>query len=237
MTQDARPWRLVQVAVFAGVGISQFAALVINAELIPPVLIFGVIYLALGGVVWRWIERPRVALAAAAIGLLVLLANIEFFVEDLSHIDSWGSFAPSAVWLVAGLAGIAAGLISFFAPAIRGDRPFAVAAGSLSIVLVVASIGASVSAGSDAAQANDVELIAEGVEYPEVLDASAGLVGFHVANKDRVRHTFVIEGTNVSLEVPASTERRVEVELAAGEYQFMCDVPGHERMESVLTVR
>ena len=73
--------------------------------------------------------------------------------------------------------------------------------------------------------------------HEEVLAASAGLIGFHVANRDQIRHTFVIEGTNVKLEVPASKERRVEVELAAGEYRFFCDVPGHERMEGVLTVR
>ena len=84
---------------------------------------------------------------------------------------------------------------------------------------------------------NDVELFAEGIEYPEVLDASAGLIGFHVTNRDPVRHTFVIDGTNVKLEVPASKGRRVEVELAAGEYRFRCDVAGHERMEGVLTVR
>ena len=58
-----------------------------------------------------------------------------------------------------------------------------------------------------------------------------------MTNRDQIRHTFVIEGTNVRLEVPASKERRVQVELAAGEYRFLCDVVGHERMEGVLTVQ
>ena len=237
MTQKARRWRLVEAAGLASFGIMQFASIVINPEHIPFELIFGLLYLALAGVVWRWIERPRVALAAAALGLLVLLSGIPFLVEDLSHLDSWGSFAPAAVSMVVGLAGIAAGFISFFAPGMQGGRPFAVAAGALSIMLVVASVGVSVSASSDAVQVNDVELLAEGIEYPTVLDASAGLIGFHVTNRDPIRHTFVIEGTNVRLEVPASKERRVEVELAAGEYRFLCDIVGHERMEGVLTVR
>ena len=80
-------------------------------------------------------------------------------------------------------------------------------------------------------------MLAEGIEYPKVLLASEGLIGFHVTNEDPIRHTFVIDGTNVKLEVPASKQRRVEVELAAGEYRFFCDVPGHERMEGILTIR
>ena len=237
MTQEARPWRLVEAAGLASVGIMKFATIVITPAAAIFLIIDGVLFLALGGSVWRWVERPRVALAAAALGLLVLLSGIPFLVEDLSHLDSWGSFAPAAVSMVVGLAGIAAGFISFFAPGMQGGRPFAVAAGALSIMLVVASVGVSVSASSDAVQVNDVELLAEGIEYPTVLDASAGLIGFHVTNRDPIRHTFVIEGTNVRLEVPASKERRVEVELAAGEYRFLCDIVGHERMEGVLTVR
>ncbi len=237
LTQETRRWRLVEAAGLAGVGVMQFASMATNPEEIPFGLVSGVLFLALGGAVWRWIERPRVALAAAALMSLVLLSGIPYIVGDLSHLESWGSFAPAAVSLVVGLAGAAAGFISFFAPETQGSRPLAIAAGALSIVLVVASVGASVSATSDAAQLNDVQLLAEGLEYPEVLEARAGLIGFHVANRDQVRHTFVIEGTNVRLEVPASKERRVEVELAVGEYEFRCDVPGHERMEGVLTVR
>lgn len=82
-----------------------------------------------------------------------------------------------------------------------------------------------------------MEVLAESIDYPEVLTASTGLIGFHVTNKDQIRHTFVIVGTDVLLEVPASKERRVEVELTAGEYRFFCDVPGHGRMDGVLTVR
>lgn len=237
ITQGGRPWRQVEAAAFAAVGITTFATLFFNRDEIPIVLIIGGVYVALGGAVWRWIGRPRVALAAAALGLLVEGGGVPFVLEDLSHIESWGSFAPTAVRVVAALLAIAAGFISFFAPAMPGSRRVAAAAVALSVVLVVASVGASVSAGSDAALATDVAVLAEGIDYPEVLTASEGLIGFHVTNKDPIRHTFLIEGTNVKLEVPASKERRVEVELAAGDYRFYCDVPGHERMEGVLTVR
>ena len=138
--------RLVEAAGLASVGIMKFATIVFIPVAAIPLIISGVLFLALGAAVWRWIERPRVALAAAALGLLALVSGIPFIAEDLSHVDSWGSFAPAAVSIVVGLAGIAAGFISFFAPGMQGSRPFASAAGALSIVLVVASVGASVSA-------------------------------------------------------------------------------------------
>ena len=55
-------------------------------------------------------------------------------------------------------------------------------------------------------------------------------------NKDVVRHTFVIEGQDVKQEMPGSTNRRLEINLPAGRYEFKCDVPGHERMEGILEV-
>lgn len=237
MTQDERSWRLFEAAGLAGVGIALFAILAISATLIPPVLLIAVIYLALAGAVWRWIERPRVALAAAVLGLLGLLGNTPNIAADLSHINSWGSFAPNAVAVVVELAGIAAGFISFFAPSMQGRQLLMGAAGTLAIVLVVASVGASVAASSDEAQSGDVMVLAEGAEYLETLTASAGLTGFHVSNEDRIRHTFVIEGTSVAIEVPVTKARRVEVVLEPGEYPFVCDIPGHERMEGVLTVQ
>jgi plastocyanin len=234
---QARTWRLLEAAGLATVGVTLFLVMVINATVIPPVLIFGVLYLVLGYAVYRWIDRPRVALAAAVLGLLGLLGNIPFLVEDLAHIESWGSFAPSAVSVVLGLVGIAAGFISFFQPSMAGGRQLATVATALAVVLIVASVGVSVSAGSDDAEVGDVAVLAEDVEFPETLAADAGLIGFLVDNKDLVRHTFVIEDTDVKLEVPASKARRVEVDLTPGQYNFICDVPGHERMEGVLTVR
>jgi len=234
---SVRRWRLLEAVGLAGVGVSLLAVLVINVALIPPVLIFGVLYVLLGYAVYRWIERPRVALAAAVLALLGLLGNLPFIIEDVSHIDSWGSFAPSAVSVVLGLAGIAAGLISFFSPAMAGARSLAMAAAALAVVLAVGSIGISLSASNDEAQSGDVTVLASDVEFPETLEASAGSVGFFITNEDLVRHTFVIESTDVKLEVPASKDRRIEADLVAGEYKFICDVPGHERMEGTLTVR
>ena len=55
-------------------------------------------------------------------------------------------------------------------------------------------------------------------------------------NEDPIRHTFVIEELEVSLELPANTARRVDFDAASGTYRFFCDVPGHDDMVGVLTV-
>jgi azurin len=59
-----------------------------------------------------------------------------------------------------------------------------------------------------------------------------------VENKDAFYHTFVIEGHDVKLSLPASKARRVEANLKPGTYTFLCDVPGHEEvMRGTLTVQ
>lgn len=57
---------------------------------------------------------------------------------------------------------------------------------------------------------------ASGVDFPDVLNADAGLIGFHVTNEDLVHYAFVIERVDLRRELPASNERRVEVDLTSG---------------------
>ena len=70
---NARAWRMFEAIGLGAVGVTLFAVIVINLALIPPVLIFGVLYLLLGVAVWRWIDQPRVALGAAVLGLVGLI--------------------------------------------------------------------------------------------------------------------------------------------------------------------
>jgi len=80
-------------------------------------------------------------------------------------------------------------------------------------------------------------VVARDVEYPGTITVNAGEVSFFVQNKDRFRHTFVIEGQDVKTELPGSTARRVTATLAPGTYTFKCDVPGHETMKGTLIAR
>lgn len=230
-------WRRVEAAGLLTVGFSLFAFIAVNLAFIPPVLIFGAIYSALGMLVWRYIESSRVALICAGLGLLGLIANLPFIIEDLSYPASWGSFIPQAIAVIAGLAGIGAGVISVVRPALQSARAYATATIALSVIAMLASIGLFLAAGSDIAQPGDVTLAAEKFEYPATLQADAGLIGFHVSNNDVIHHTFVIEGADFTLTLPARKQRRADVQLAAGQYRFFCDIPGHESMQGTLLVR
>ena len=230
-------WRRVQSGGLLAVSLSLFAVMLISAAVIPPVLIFALIYLGLAAAVWRFVEKSRVALGGAVLALVGILANIPFLVEDLAHLESWGSFVPSAVSVVAALSSAGAGFISLRTGLARAVRPYAYASVALAVALVLVSVVTSLAAENESATTGDVQLSAEDAEYPETLEASAGVVGFHIDNRDRIRHTFVIEEIDAKLELPAQKSRRIEVELNPGEYRFFCDVPGHEGMAGFLTVR
>lgn len=236
-TDPSIQWRRIQAAGLLGVSLSLFAFLIISGTLIPPVIVFGLIYLALATVVWRFIHRRRVALGSAILALLVLLLRAPFIVEDLTHPESWGSFIPQAVRAIAGLAAVSAGFISLRDAPVPGARPFALVASGAVLLATIGSLAAFAATDSQAAQHGDVTLTAERFEYPDNLEATAGLIGFHIDNKDPLHHTFVVEGTNVTLTIPGLKERRIELQLAAGTYRFICDVPGHEKMTGTLTVR
>ncbi|MEZ4501234.1 MAG: cupredoxin domain-containing protein [Dehalococcoidia bacterium] len=234
-TESVRSWRRVEIAGLAAVSAGLVLVLIINMAAIPPVIVFAVLYGLLAVAVWRFSHKTWVPLVAGVLALLGMLANAPFLAGDLAHPDSWGSFIPSAIALVGALVAFIAAVTPRFAPEASFSRPLGLGGAAVAIVLVGLSITASATASSDALEEGDVAVIAEGVEYPEVvLVASGGAL--HIENKDPVHHTFVIDDTDIKVDLPAGKSRRLDVALASGEYRFLCDVPGHERMEGTLTV-
>jgi uncharacterized cupredoxin-like copper-binding protein len=69
---------------------------------------------------------------------------------------------------------------------------------------------------------------------PAELAATAGEVRIVHDNRSATTHTFVIEDNDFKL----VDDDEGEIDLAAGEYVFYCDVPGHRDggMEGTLTV-
>lgn len=80
----------------------------------------------------------------------------------------------------------------------------------------------------------------------EEYTAAAGSVTIAYVNKDSQRHTLVIkeiieDGDDIivgdKMEVARKNDIDIQtVELAAGEYEIYCDVPGHGSMKATLTV-
>ena len=231
-----RAWRRIQAASLLVVGLSLYSVIVLAMELIPPLVIFGTLFVAMGALVWVKATNRWISIVTAALALLALAGNAPFLIEDVAHPETWAGFIPGAISILAGLSAVAACAMSF-RPTRAEPRTYASSVAGLGVSLIVLSLVISFTASSDTAEAGDITVVAEDVYFPETLEAPAGRVAFFLENRDVFRHTFVIEGHEVKAEMPGSKDRRLETELAAGEYRYICDVPGHERMAGTLTVR
>jgi plastocyanin len=84
--------------------------------------------------------------------------------------------------------------------------------------------------------AGDAKLVSESMSFePEELVVTAGS-GIWMENRDGVRHTFTVEGTDLDLNVPGDSAGRTDLDLDPGTYQVICGVPGHEAMSMQLTI-
>ncbi|MPZ98210.1 MAG: hypothetical protein GEU80_02550 [Dehalococcoidia bacterium] len=210
--------------------------MVVNEAIIPPLIVFALVFAGLAYAVARWGKKRWVLIVATVLAALALISNVPFIVEDLTHPETAFSFIPTVISVLAAVVAVIAGLGAIFGFAPSLARPLGGAAVAAALVVVVVSGFATAGVDDAEAQPDDVTVLAEGVEYPETLAAPAGTVGFFLDNQDLIRHTFVIEGHDVKEELPGSSTKRVEVTLEPGEYTYICDVAGHERMEGVLTV-
>ena len=105
------------------------------------------------------------------------------------------------------------------------------------VVVAAGSLAAAAGVQDDQRQPGDVEIVAERFDYPDQVVVGPGTDAVFVHNRDRGRHTFVVEGTGVGpVEVPAGSDVRVPIDLAPGTYRFYCSVAGHDGMEGTLTV-
>jgi len=210
---------------------------VIAGEVIPPVMIVaGVMVLAWLATEWK---PNRISFTTfGVLSVLVIVLNAPFLVADLSHPESAIGFNTTTLPVLTALAGILAGLSVWWA-ALAGKaatRTVLVLAGLFLVGIVVSVIGA-LGLKSDTAQAGDLDLLAKRADYlPEALTASPGTLGVFVENQDPFRHTFTITELGVDVEIPANTDRRIELDLPAGTYRFHCTVPGHDAMNGTITV-
>lgn len=209
---------------------------IVNREVIPPVAVFMVVFLALAVALRRGAGR-RVLIGAAVAALLLVLANLPFALESLVHPETVADFVPTVVALVAGVVVAASGVLAAIGGAPRAARPTWVLAVGVVTASVLVSGAASTTATDDEREAGDIVVDTRDFAYPDTLSVPAGEQTLFVENHDVVRHTLLVDGTDVDLEIPGTTSRRVKVDLSPGEYTYYCDVPGHEAMKGTLEVR
>lgn len=208
--------------------------MVVGGEVIPGLIVTGALFVGLAVGLLRSRARWLLVLAVALPGA-ALVTSVPFVVSDLSHPESAGGFVPQL------LLSLAASFTALAAGAALGERgrlvrPAAAAFAIVGLLGSAVSIVATVGLSDDEAVEGDVVVVAEGVEFPTRVTLRSGPAGLLLDNGDPIRHTFVIDGTDVDQEMPGSTARRLVVDLEPGTYRYYCDVPGHDAMEGTLVV-
>lgn len=229
-------WRQLLFWVGLAELIVALTVLVVNAAFIPPVVAFAVLFLV--GLVL--LARPGKAgpVMIGVLSILFVALNVPILADDLAHPDTFATFFPAAIGLVAGLVG-ALGLVGFLR---RWPIRVAARTGLVAAVVVIGALGvglyATLTVEDDSPQEGDLALATDGTDWvPDTLTADeAGEVAVFVQNQDPYRHTFTIDDLDVDVEVPAGTDRRVAFTAESGTYEFVCTVPGHEDMTGTLTV-
>lgn len=216
---------------------------------IPPLIIFMVLFGVVLYLLGREGRARKVGVVLGGVGaLLFLVGNLPFVLEDLSHPDSMLGFIASG----AGIVGAVLGFVAMLGVLLRwGSAPARPLLGAgAAVVLAVIGVGivSTLGVDEDERQAADVILVAEDADYvlkgddperkdPAELTVAQGGAVF-IDNNDLYRHTFVVEALGVDEEVQAGIGRRVVIDAAPGQYEFICDVEGHEDdMKGTLTVR
>lgn len=176
-----------------------------------------------------------ITVIVASVALVILF--LEFIAEDLSHPESVAGFMSTVIPLTFAILGVSAGIAVLRSAS--GERAPIALYTAIGVVVLGLVVGVVAAAGleDDTAAAGDLTLVAEKTEFSTTSLSGSGTVGIFVENKDPFRHTFTIEALNIDVELPANTARRVDISAAAGTYEFICSVPGHEdKMSGTLTI-
>lgn len=205
----------------------------LSGEVIPPLAV-GALLTVIGLVV---LSRSRKAgvVVLGVVNLLLLLSGAPFAFPGLAHPESPVTFVHAVIGLGGRLLIVAAtvGTWRHASPAIA-RRLGMTAAGLFGLAVVTAGAAALLTPDATA-RPGDVPVAVRGFAFPEeVRVASGGTV--LVDNTELLRHTFSVEDTEVSAELPERTQVRVDVPLAEGSYRLFCAVPGHESMTATLLV-
>lgn len=208
-------------------------AMVINAALIPP-LVIGIVITAAGLSLLRRLPRAGVWVLGT-VGLLLALTSAPFALPNVPHPESAVSFVHAVGHLLTRVVAVIAAAGALRATSPIGVKPIRTVSLAGLAATVIVGIAASLATKSDAPEDGDVVVEVAAAEFPEVVEVVSGGAVF-VENDDLIRHTFSVEGTGVSRELPARTGVGIKIDLEPGTYRLICEVPGHESMKADLVV-
>lgn len=204
-------------------------------ELIPEVLAIGVVFGAVAFFLRG--DRRKLGLVTAILGVVALGGNLPGTIDELSHPSSAPAFILTLLVVVAAVGVIVSGTAAFFRLSPDPIRVLSYSGSAVFLVGVLLALNAAAAVDSVEPAPADVQVIAEGVAFDQSeIVVGTGESGFWLDNRDGIRHTFTIAGTDYEIDAPGLSAQRAEFDLSPGEYEVFCAVPGHESMKIDLIV-
>jgi heme/copper-type cytochrome/quinol oxidase subunit 2 len=237
--------------VAAVVGIALVLVLVqmiLIGQLIPPLTIFALLSLVVAAVVatgWRWAP-----LLGAIWSSLVIGANLENVVHDLTHPEAFRSFALVLIALAVAIVGIGAGVGASIQNYRAGERraPRWLTPALMTLVglcvgaLLIAAIPRSSTATGVSAEVMATLPIVSTTNHQfdqrEIRARVGETIALRLENNDTGMHSFDIDALNVHVPMlPGKSGLALFKVTEPGTYRFYCAVPGHQMMQGTLIVQ
>jgi plastocyanin len=239
VTEPASGWSWAKLLKWSAIaGFIVIAAItILGGEIIPPLIVFAVLWLVGAFLVGR---SPKGAAILLLITFVLYLAlSVPFVLPTLTVPAAGGEFILNVASLVAAILGI----VSAIAVLRRRDavpstapRKLGMAGVAVTVLAVIVGVAAMAMYEGATAEEGDVQLVAEDIKFKqESLQATGGTVGVYVENRDSTLHTFTIDELDVDLTIPGGQTARVEFDAEPGSYTFYC-VPHESDMEGKLDV-
>lgn len=228
-----RPWERLLVRAAAVSSVADVALMAIAGAVIPPVAI-GVVLSVVGIALVRRLPRTAIVLLGV-VSLLLLTTGAPFALPHLAHPESAVDFIHSFVHLGGRLLAVVAAIGAWRAASPTVARRLGVLATASVVATVAVGAGAASLTTRDDVSPGDVTIPVRDFAFPSKVRVPAGATVF-VDNGDPIRHTFTVESTGLSKELPGGVGLRFSVDLPPKTYRLFCAVPGHESMDAELIV-
>jgi plastocyanin len=235
VASGALDWRELMVWGSFGIAAVLVVGMALVGDFIPPVLVFAALFV-IGGVLARREGRAG-PIMLAILSVLFLGLNAPFIVPALSVPASTVDFLMTTISVTLAIVVLVAAVARLRrSPSSELPKRLAVAAVLVIVATAVLSVVARAGYDSAVAQAGDIELVTQDIEFADdSLSADAGTISVFVDNKDSTYHTFTIEELGVDVTIPGGQSARATFDADPGTYTFIC-VPHEGLMDGKLTV-
>jgi plastocyanin len=239
-TRAGSSWRRLLWSAALVVAVVIAALQIVIGELIPPLIVTGVLLVA-GAFLAR--RGGKAGVIVCGIGALFYLISLApFVVETFAFPASTTDFVINLISLAGALVILVAAVAILRAKGPEAPSPAAKTFATVMLTLVVVgsivSIVARLTREDPLGQAGDVDVRAVDTEFvPAKLEIEGPRVAIFIENKDLTAHTFTIDELGVDEAIPGGGSARVEVSgVDPGVYDYYCEVTGHEDMKGTLTI-